>query len=253
MVRHRLGWAQAEAGVAQPWGEWRPPVQVPWLLVTVQVLSALSALAMLLAELPDAPTGLHHHLLRHRDHHAEEVGVLEALPGEAGGQVSQVFWWGELAGGQRPVWQAGRQALVPPSSCPLSRCRGGGRGTSRRQACSACLSAALRSCLGHRVLLHRLTVAGRQNTDCSAISRSVNSTSFSNSGNCSIWIPTWGGVGGSCASEESWGQASPHRPPVAQACLDASGQGPRGRTLTMRYMAPEGRTGCSPQTAESAA
>ena len=36
----------------------------------------------------------------------------------------------------------------------------------------------------------RLTVAGRQNTDCSEMSRSVNSTSFSNSGKCSISIST---------------------------------------------------------------
>lgn len=36
-----------------------------------------------------------------------------------------------------------------------------------------------------------LTVAGRQWTDCSATNRSVNSTSFSNSGKCSISIPTY--------------------------------------------------------------
>lgn len=40
------------------------------------------------------------------------------------------------------------------------------------------------------VLRVRLTVAGKQNTDCSEMSRSVNSTSFSNSGKCSISIST---------------------------------------------------------------
>lgn len=47
-----------------------------------------------------------------------------------------------------------------------------------------------------------LTVAGRQWTDCSANNRSVNSTSFSNSGKCSISIPT-------CTSESGETSVSP--------------------------------------------
>lgn len=52
-----------------------------------------------------------------------------------------------------------------------------------------------------------LTVAGRQWTDCSANNRSVNSTSFSNSGKCSISIPT-------CTNESRETSVSPeeHRP-----------------------------------------
>jgi hypothetical protein len=45
--------------------------------------------------------------------------------------------------------------------------------------------------LKHVLRDQALTVAGRHWTDCSATSRSVNSTSFSKSGKCSISIPTY--------------------------------------------------------------
>lgn len=54
----------------------------PPLLVTLQVLRSFATLIMLLAELPDATARFCHHLLRHRDHNTEEVGVLKALRGE---------------------------------------------------------------------------------------------------------------------------------------------------------------------------
>lgn len=50
-----------------------------WLLVTLHVLPSLSTLVVHLTELLNAAAGLQDHLLRHGDHHAEEVWILKAL------------------------------------------------------------------------------------------------------------------------------------------------------------------------------
>lgn len=47
-------------------------------MVQIGALSAAGSIVAL-AELPDPTAGLHHHLLRHRHHDAEVVGVLKGL------------------------------------------------------------------------------------------------------------------------------------------------------------------------------
>lgn len=68
---------------------------------------------MLLTEVADTLASLHHHLLRHGDHHTEEIGVLKTLPGETAEPLATGLSWG------LPSFPSRALGIMPCKSVPL--------------------------------------------------------------------------------------------------------------------------------------
>lgn len=83
------------------------------LLVTFQILGPLSPLIVLLTEVADTLASLHHHLLGHGDHHAEEIGVLKTLPGETAEPLIIGLSWA------LPSFPSRSLGLMPCKSVPF--------------------------------------------------------------------------------------------------------------------------------------